>query len=74
LLTLRRSLVGKPERPVNLDVFLGRTIQIVPPHSSPVTLLQRASHVLGVVFFDQMSYKKIPVYDENLHQNIFWRR
>jgi hypothetical protein len=47
---------------------------MVPPYSSPVTLLQYAFHVLGVVFFDQMPYKKIPVSDHNLHKNIFWRK
>jgi hypothetical protein len=29
--------------------------------------------MLVVVFFDQMPYKKIPVSDQNLHKNIFWR-
>jgi hypothetical protein len=29
---------------------------------------------LGVVFFDHFPYKKIPVFDQNLHKNIFWRK
>jgi hypothetical protein len=32
------------------------------------------SNVLVVVFFDQIPYKKIPDFDQNLHKNIFWRR
>jgi hypothetical protein len=46
----------------------------LPPQLSQVTLPLCAANVWGVVFFDHFPYKKIPVSDQNLHKNIFWRK
>jgi hypothetical protein len=39
-----------------------------------VKLLPGVSNVGGLVVFDHFPYKKIPVSDQNLHKNIFWRK
>ena len=43
-------------------------------HSIPMKFGCVESFVLVVVFFDHFLYKKSPVHDLNLHQNIFSRK
>jgi hypothetical protein len=46
----------------------------MPPLSIPVKFVCARQFVLVVVFFDHFLYQKSPVYDTNLHQNIFSRK
>jgi hypothetical protein len=66
-------LNGSPAQPVDLDQRC-RTGPVVPPYPTQVKLLLCVLHVLGVVFFDHFPYQKIPVFDQNLRKNIFWRK
>jgi len=45
-----------------------------PLHSIPMKFDSVEWFVLVVVFFDHFPYKKSPVHDLNLHQNIFTRK
>jgi len=66
-------LIDRPVQPVDLDQR-SRPGQPPLPYLIQVKLLLCGSNILGVVFFDHFPYQKIPVFDQNLHKNIFWRK
>jgi hypothetical protein len=63
------TIYYRPEHPTGDPFTTGVRL-----HSIPVKFGCVEWFILVVVFFDHSPYKKSPVHDANLHQNIFIRK